>query len=137
VLPICDVLSLARGLDEVLLDYCELTYEQLRIFLAALLALKPRSESEALHGRGVAKLSLVGNNSIGLDGWRSLACFVHMVSPLNLDLTVECGSGVVEYKSYSSIDGSGCNPCQGNSFTQPMSTRNSSGIQTTANLTTT
>jgi hypothetical protein len=84
VLPVCDVLSLARGLDEVLLDHCELTYEQLRIFLAALLALKPRSESEAYHGRGVAKLSLVGNNTIGIDGWRSLACFVHMVRPLIL-----------------------------------------------------
>lgn len=80
VLPICDTLSLARGLEEVVLDYCELTDEQLRLFLAALLCLKPQlSENEIEHGMGVARLSLAGNNTLGLDGWKTLACFVHMV----------------------------------------------------------
>jgi hypothetical protein len=83
VLPICDTLSLTRGLEEVVLDYCELTDEQLRLFLAALLCLKPRpSESESQHARGVARLSLAGNNTLGLDGWKRLAYFVHMVDSL-------------------------------------------------------
>ena len=81
VLPICDALSLARGLEEVVLDYCELTDEQLRLFLSALLCLKPQqSESEIEYGRGVARLSLAGNNTLGLAGWETLACFVHMVN---------------------------------------------------------
>lgn len=90
VLPICDVLSLAKGLDEVVLDNCELTDEQLKLLLAALLCLRPRTENEDDHGRGVAKLSLAGNNMIGLEGWRALSYFVHMVlslkkPPINLE----------------------------------------------------
>jgi hypothetical protein len=81
VLPICDVLSLARGLEEVVLDDCELTDEQLRLFVAALLCLKPRSANESQYGRGVTKLSLKGNTTFSLEGWRTLACFVHMVHP--------------------------------------------------------
>jgi hypothetical protein len=79
VLPICDVLSLASGLEEMVLDHCELTDEQLRLFLAALLCLKARSENEVDHCRGISRLSLGGNESLGLEGWKSLACFVHMV----------------------------------------------------------
>ena len=90
VLPICDVLSLARGLEEVVLDYCELTDEQLRLFLASLLCLKPPSESECEYGRGVARLSLVGNSTLSLAGWRTLACFVHMVWSFNVFINLEC-----------------------------------------------
>lgn len=82
VLPICDVLSLARGLEEVVLDHCELTDEQLRLFVAALLCLKPLSDSETPHGRGVANFSIAGNSTLGLAGWKALACFVHMVHSL-------------------------------------------------------
>ena len=85
VLPICDVLTLARGLQEVVLDHCELTGEQLRLFLAALLCLKQGSENEHENNRGVAKLSIAGNKGIGHEGWRTLAYHVHMVhSPLPL-----------------------------------------------------
>jgi len=84
VLPICDVLSLASGLEEMVLDHCELTDEQLRLFLAALLCLKARSEQELDHCRGISKLSLVGNESLGIAGWKSLACFVHMVTTICL-----------------------------------------------------
>ena len=82
VLPICDVLSLARGLEEVVLDHCDLTAEQLRLFLAALLCLKPGGENENEHNRGVAKLSIAGNAGIGPQGLRTLACHVHMVTSL-------------------------------------------------------
>ena len=91
VLPVCDVLSLARGLEEVALDHCELTAEQLRLFLAALLCLKQGSEKENEHNRGVAKLSIAGNSGIGLEGWRTLACHVHMVhlsSPYRLNIRI-------------------------------------------------
>lgn len=79
VLPICDVLSLAKGLDEVILDHCDLTDEQLRLFLAALLCL--RSADESAPSRGVARLSLAGNQTISIEGWKALAYFVHMVVP--------------------------------------------------------
>jgi len=79
VLPICDVLSLARGLDEVVLDNCALTDEQLRLFLAALLCIRQSGESETEWCRGIARLSIAGNKSFGPWGWRFLASFVHMV----------------------------------------------------------
>jgi len=79
VLPVCDVLTLARGLEEAILDHCELTGEQLRLFLAALLCLRQGSEHDHEHNRGVAKLSIAGNTGIGPEGWRTLACHVHMV----------------------------------------------------------
>jgi hypothetical protein len=79
VVPVCDVLSLARGLEEIILDHCELTDEQLRLFLTALLYLRQGHDTNRIRYRGVAKLSLVGNNTFGLEGWRSLAWFVHMV----------------------------------------------------------
>jgi hypothetical protein len=81
VLPVCDVLSLARGLEEVVLDHCELTDEQLKLYLTALLYLREASDAAKIQYRGVAKLSLVGNNSFGIEGWRALAWFVHMVYP--------------------------------------------------------
>jgi hypothetical protein len=89
VLPICDVLSLARGLEEMVLDYCELTDEQLRLFCSALLCLKQGTENAKEHHRGVAKLSIVGNTTFGLDGWRYLACFIHIVPSQTLPIPLQ------------------------------------------------
>ena len=137
VLPVCDVLSLARGLEEVVLDHCELTAEQLRLFLAALLCLKQGSEKENEHNRGVAKLSIAGNSGIGLEGWRTLACHVHMVhisSHYQLNY-LESQSAFAEYIAYSDISGSGHHSLTGHSSPQPQSQGNPSGISTAANLT--
>ena len=81
VVPVCDVLSLIKGLEEVVLEHCELTDEQLRLFLSALLSLRPRSETQDWH-RGISKLSIAGNTTFGMNGWRSLALFVHLVCAL-------------------------------------------------------
>lgn len=86
VLPVCDVLSLVKGLEEIVLDNCDLTDEQLRLLLSSLLCLKRRPEdSEADHGRGIARFSIAGNTALTIMGWRYLACFVHMVFPLQAD----------------------------------------------------
>ena len=131
VLPICDTLSLARGLEEVMLDYCELTDEQLRLFLAALLCLKPQqSESEIEHGRGVARLSLAGNNTLSLAGWRTLAYFVHMVYSLRVCAYLECGPHVVEYILHPNVNGSCANSCKGDCAAESHSTRNTPRVQT-------
>jgi hypothetical protein len=79
VLPVCDVLSLIKGLEEVVLDHCELTDEQLRLFLSALLSLRPRPETPQDWHRGISKISIAGNTTFGMNGWRSLALFVHLV----------------------------------------------------------
>jgi hypothetical protein len=81
VVAICDVLSLARGLEEVILDYCALSDDQLRLFLAALLCLRYQGEEQQYYC-GISKLSIAGNANITLEGWRSLAFFVHMVRTL-------------------------------------------------------
>jgi len=81
VLPVCDVLSLAKGLEEVVLDHCELTDDQLRLFLSALLSLRPRPDTDQNWHRGISRLSIAGNTTFGLNGWRSLALFVHLVFP--------------------------------------------------------
>jgi hypothetical protein len=78
VLPVCDVLSLVKGLEDVVLDHCELTDEQLRLFLSALLSLRPHAPQD--WHRGISKLSIAGNTTFGMNGWRSLALFVHLVS---------------------------------------------------------
>ena len=79
VLPICDVLSLAQGLEEIILDDCGLTDEQLRLFLSALLSLRSKKDDETLHIYGIARLSLAGNETLSIEGWKMLAYFVHMV----------------------------------------------------------
>lgn len=80
VLPICDTLSLANGLEEVVLDHCELTDEQLRLFLAQLLCLRSKHDNiQPQLCRGIAKLSLAANKTLTLEGWKLLAYFVHMV----------------------------------------------------------
>jgi hypothetical protein len=79
VIPICDVLSLARGLEKVILDDCELTDEQLRLFLSALLCLRSKKDNADLHCHGIARLSLAGNVTLSIEGWKMLAYFVHMV----------------------------------------------------------
>jgi len=81
VLPVCDVLSLAKGLEEVVLDHCELTDDQLRLFLSALLSLRPRPDTDQDWHRGISRLSIAGNTTFGMNGWRSLALFVHLVFP--------------------------------------------------------
>jgi hypothetical protein len=80
VLPVCDVLSLINGLDEVVLEHCDLTDEQLRLFLSALLSLRPRPDTPQDWHRGISKISIAGNTTFGMNGWRSLALFVHLVS---------------------------------------------------------
>lgn len=135
VLPICDVLSLASGLEEMVLDHCELTNEQLRLFLAALLCLKARSEQELDHCRGISKLSLVGNESLGIDGWKSLACFVHMVTTAYIPvLTVEREFDLSEYIADSSIDRGSHSPRPCNRPSKPLSTRNTTGIPPTTDI---
>jgi hypothetical protein len=84
VVPICDALSLAIGLEEVVLDNCELTDEQLRLFLTSFLCLRRQPDDHNEHNRGLARLSLAGNTDFTLSGWRNLAAFVHMVGPSNL-----------------------------------------------------
>jgi len=135
VLPICDVLSLARGLEEVVLDHCELTDVQLRLFLAALLCLRARSEQEEDHCRGISRLSLAGNESLGLEGWKSLACFVHMVYHDGSVLTSECRSDRFEHIAHPSVDRSSNDLCPCYRPPQSLSKRNSSRIQTPAHFT--
>jgi hypothetical protein len=84
VVAICDVLHIARGLEVMILDYCDLSDEQLREFLSALLCL-PCAEHQ--HSHGITRLSLVGNHNITMEGWRALSFFVHMVLPQLFGLT--------------------------------------------------